>query len=582
MGMPTVILDNARSGKLLVFSGTLAAVRADGPAEIEPALAQLQQALALGKHVAAYFSYELGYLLEARLRPLLPPERRVPLMWFAVFDAPVEAEADGYLREQVRGRSYAGPLRHEWSEPDYAARFRRVHAFIQAGDIYQANLSFRSRFNFVGDPLALYAQLRHTAASAHCAYVDDGEYQILSLSPELFFAISADGRIVAKPMKGTAPRGETPAADAAARAHLRTSDKERAENLMIVDLLRNDIGRIAETGSVTVDELFTIETFPTVHQMVSTVSAQLKPSAVPRDIIQALFPCGSVTGTPKIRAMEIIAELEASRRGIYCGAVGYFAPDGFASFNVAIRTLTLTHGRGELGIGGAVVYDSRVEAEYAECLLKARYFESARLPLELIETLRWSRVEGFVRLDRHLARIAASAMHFGIPFLPDGAMAALTQATINGEAVLRVRLSLSEDGTFCCSTAPFQVPQPAWRYTISPIRVQTGDLLLRHKTSRRELFDQEHAQSIKSGYDEVVFLNERGEITEGSRTNVFARIDGDLVTPPLDGGLLNGCLRQELIETGKCVERVLVPRDLQIAGEVWLGNSLRGLIRAVR
>jgi para-aminobenzoate synthetase/4-amino-4-deoxychorismate lyase len=582
MGQPTVILDDAKSARLLRFPHPLAIIRADAPADLEQAFAQIEAALSAGKHVAGYFSYELGYLLEARLLPLLPTERRVPLLWLGVFDAPVEADANAVLHQHIRGRAYAGPLQHEWSEPAYAARFRRVHAFIEAGDIYQANLSFRSRFAFVGDPLALYAQLRARSAAHYCAYVDDGERQILSQSPELFFAISGDGRIVAKPMKGTTARGDTPAADAAARAHLRTSDKERAENLMIVDLLRNDIGRIAETGSVTVDELFAVETYPTLHQMVSTVSAQLKSGTKPRDIVRALFPCGSITGAPKIRAMEVIAELEASPRGVYCGAIGHFAPDGSASFNVAIRTLTIADGQGALGIGGAVVYDSRAEAEYAECRLKARYFESARQTLELIETLRWSPSEGFLRLGRHLARMSASAESFGIPFDLESATSALTQAVANGSGALRVRLLLSEAGELNCTVAPLPSNKREWRYTISSERVLSQDVLLRHKTSRRELFDAEHARAITSGYDEVVFLNERGEITEGSRTNVFARIHGELVTPPLDCGLLNGCLRQELIETGQCSERVLVPPDLEIAQDVWFGNSLRGLIPAIR
>ena len=242
------------------------------------------------------------------------------------------------------------------------------------------------------------AQLRARSAAAHGAFIDDGERQILSLSPELFFDLSPDGQLTAKPMKGTIARGADLQSDADARAALAASVKDRAENLMIVDLLRNDLGRIAEIGSVRVEDLFAVETYPTLHTMVSTVKARLKPGSDIAAIVRALFPCGSITGAPKIRAMEIIRELEASPRGVYCGAIGHFAPDGSARFNVAIRTLTIRGGAGELGIGGAVVQDSASGAEYDECLLKARYYEAARRPLELIETLRWSPDEGFVRL----------------------------------------------------------------------------------------------------------------------------------------------------------------------------------------
>jgi para-aminobenzoate synthetase/4-amino-4-deoxychorismate lyase len=583
MSTPTILFDDARPGQknLLRFAAPHSIIRADAPDEVPAAFGGIEAALAAGRHVAGYLSYELGYLLEPRLAPLLPAERALPLLWFGVFDqAEEQGDPAAFLAASARGRAQAGALSHDWNEQQYSARFRRVHALIEGGDIYQANLSFRPRFAFAGDPLALYSSLRERAGAAHCAYIDDGERRILSLSPESFFSLSADGRIVTRPMKGTAARRSDPAADAAARAHLIASDKERAENLMIVDLLRNDLGRVARPGSVAVEELFAVETYPTVHQMVSTVSARLKPAAGPRDIVAALFPCGSVTGAPKIRAMEIIRELESSPRGVYCGAIGWFAPDGAAAFNVAIRTLTIRGDRGELGIGGAVVYDSRSQSEYAECLLKARYFEAARTPLELIETLRWSPRDGFVRLERHLARMAESAAFFGIPFDRGEAVRALDDAVRECSDTLRVRLMLAESGTFASTVAPLAPEASHWRYAISPVRLSSGDVLLRHKTSRRETFESEHARAQSSGIDEVLFLNERGELTEGSRSNVFARLDGRLLTPALSCGLLNGCLRQELIERGDCVEAILTPADLVRAEALYFGNSLRGLIEA--
>jgi len=281
-------------------------------------------------------------------------------------------------------------------------------------------LSFRARFAFAGEPRALYEQLLAQSGAAHCGFVDDGRQQILSLSPELFFDLTADGRIEVRPMKGTYPRGLGARAgdDDAERARLLASVKDRAENLMIVDLIRNDLSRIAQKGSVEVSNLFQVETYPTLHAMVSTVTARKRDDAGVADILRALFPCGSVTGAPKIRAMEILGELESSPRGAYCGAIGHFAPapnnQFSARFNVAIRTLTVWGDQGELGIGGGVVQDSRMESEYAECLLKAQFFDRGRRPLELIETMRWE--NGFARLDSQLARMNHSARVFGMPF----------------------------------------------------------------------------------------------------------------------------------------------------------------------
>jgi para-aminobenzoate synthetase/4-amino-4-deoxychorismate lyase len=445
-----------------------------------------------------------------------------------------------------------------------------VKDYIAAGDIYQANLSFRARFPFLGEPRALYEQLRQQSGASHCAFVDDGTRQIVSLSPELFFEISADGRLTTRPMKGTASRGGDEAAE---RARLSASAKDRAENLMIVDLIRNDLSRVAQGGSVAVSDMFKVETYPTLHTMVSTVTAQKCADAGVTDILRALFPCGSVTGAPKIRAMEILRELESSPRGAYCGAVGHFSPDGSARFNVAIRTLTIAGNRGELGIGGGVVQDSREDSEYAECLLKARFFERDRRPLELIETLKWN--GGFVRLDRHFARMEASARVLGLAFDSCTARIALHHAVTGKSGAQRVRLTLNEQGDHA-ATAYELAPNPAhWTFATSAQRTDSADLLLRHKTNWRELYEDEVK---RLGTDEVVFCNERGELTEGARSNIFVERDGILLTPPISAGVLGGCLRAELIAQGRAREAVLAPHDLN-AG-FYFGNSLRGLIPA--
>jgi para-aminobenzoate synthetase/4-amino-4-deoxychorismate lyase len=572
---PTVVLD-AAEGRTLRFGTPLAIIQAREADEVAAALAAIEAALAQGRHVAGWLGYELGYALEPRLSGLQWPSRDAPLLWFGVFDtAQIVARAD----LAAQGRAYAGPLRHEWDEVAYTDRFTRVHDYIEAGDIYQANLSFRSHFAFTGDPFGLYLGLRDRAQTAHGGYVDDGERQVLSLSPEQFFEISPQGRITARPMKGTAARGTDELSDARAKAALVASPKDRAENLMIVDLVRNDVGRLALIGSVAVGNLFAVETYPTLHTMVSTVTAQLKPATRVEQVVRALFPCGSVTGAPKIRAMEIIRELEQSARGPYCGAIGHFAPDGSANFNVAIRTITLRGRRGELGIGGAVVQDSQAASEYAECLLKARYFESAHRPIGLIETLRHE--SGFVRLDRHLDRMHRSAEFLSLPFERATAKSTLDAAVANVRGAVRARLTLDEQGGFICATAPIEPTPALWTYVISPHRVNSADQLLHHKTTWREFYDTEQTRVAKTtGCDEVVFLNERSELTEGSRTNIFIRRGGRLYTPALSCGLLDGVLRRELIETGQCSEAILMPDDLTAADEILLGNSLRGLIHA--
>ncbi len=551
------------TGGRRVFAHPLALIGADEPAQVPPALRAMEAALEQGHHVAGWLGYELGYALEPRLAGLAGSG---PLLRLGVFAAPET------LAPPLAGRAYAGPLRAEWDSAAYGRRFTQVKDYIAAGDIYQANLSFRARFAFLGDPRALYESLRGRAQAAHCAFADDGERQVLSLSPELFFELAADGRIMARPMKGTRPRAGD---DAAERAGLAASAKDRAENLMIVDLIRNDLSRIAVPGSVTVGNLFEVETYPTLHTMVSTVMARKRAGIGAADILRALFPCGSITGAPKIRAMEILHELESSPRGPYCGAVGYFAPapnkQFSARFNVAIRTLTIQGGQGELGIGGGVVQDSTGADEYAECLVKARFFEQDRTPLVLIETLRHD--GGFVRLDRHLARMQASAKALGLAFAPDAARTALDKAVAGRAGPLRVRLTLDEQGLHQASAHELPPNPSHWTFRLAPERTQSSDLLLRHKTSWREIYDSPHPDC-----DERVFCNERGELTEGGRSNIFVKRGDVLLTPPLAAGLLPGVLRAELLREGKATEAVLTPGDLD--GEVWFGNSLRGLIRA--
>ena len=365
---PYVLLDDSLSpnGRGILLENPVEIVRCDRPEEVEAGLERLAGAAAHGLYAAGFLAYELGYLLEPRLAELIPPQREHPLIWMGLFEGHRtlgEAGMRRFFDGSISGGHGIDGLRLSLNRDVYLDAVRRVKDYIAAGDVYQINLTFKYLFDFTGDPLSLYAELRRKQRVAHGGVVHAPDMDVLSLSPELFVSTSGE-RVVARPMKGTAPRGPTPAADARARAWLHEDAKSRAENLMIVDLLRNDVGRVAAIGSVEVPDLFTVETYPTVHQMTSTVHARLRPGVGIQDLVRGLFPCGSITGAPKVRAMEIIRELEALPRGVYTGAIGMIAPNGEVSFNVAIRTLVLHRdGRGEMGIGSGIVHDSDPAAE---------------------------------------------------------------------------------------------------------------------------------------------------------------------------------------------------------------------------
>jgi para-aminobenzoate synthetase/4-amino-4-deoxychorismate lyase len=575
LGRPVVIL-SAERGRLLRFEDPKTLISAATPSEVPAALEALQAAVTQGFYAAGWIGYEAGAFL-ANDRLVAAAGSPVPLLWFGIFSAPTAIERKELV---CSNRAYAGPLAHEWSRSDYGERFRRVQAHIAEGDIYQANLSFRSRFRFIGDPLALFLRLYDAAQVPHAAYIDTGEIQVLSLSPELFFKIH-DGTIEAQPMKGTAARGDSSEDDVAAREALFLSQKNRAENIMIVDLMRNDLGRVAKPGSVRVSELLGLRSYPTFHTLISTVKAELPSSVTVAQLFPALMPAGSITGAPKLRAIEILNQLETSPREIYCGAIGHMAPTGDASFNVAIRTLWLNGSQGTTGIGGGVVADSEADAEYDECILKASWFEESRRPIALIETLRWD--SNFVRLERHLDRMALSAKELSIPFARGEAYRVLTKAVSDCRGLSRVRLELRESGDLYCTTDTLTVENQAWRFAISSERISSQDRLLAHKTTWRDLYEHERERLCANGAaDEVLFLNERDELTEGSRTNIFLRLGRSLFTPAAECGLLPGILRAEMIERAECAERVLTLQDLARADDIYLGNSLRGLIRAVR
>ena len=558
-------------------------VRCDAPADVEAAFRRIEAGLASGLHAAGLMTYELGYALEPSLAPSIPPDRTLPLLWFGLFAAPLRLDG-GALDAAFGGLAPPPPiagLTAGHGRAEHVAKVRQILALIAAGDIYQVNLTFPMRFAFAGDPLALYAALRAAQPVAHGGFVAWEDTTVLSVSPELFVEI-ADGRATTRPMKGTAARGDNPAADAAARTALLADPKQRAENLMIVDLLRNDLSRIAVPGTVRSPALFTAETYPTFHALTSTVNAQLRPGVGLREQMVALFPCGSIVGAPKIRAAEVIRALEADPRGAYTGAIGAIAPSGDTAFNVAIRTAVIgAEGQCVYGVGGGVVADSVPDAEYEEALLKGRVLSRLTEDYGLIETFRWSVDRGFVRLPDHLDRMTASALRLGFRFERAEAERRLTTLAEGWRASgedRRVRVELRRTGSIDIGhPALAGAPESPLRLLLADVLLDAGDPFLRHKTTRREAHETAFAQAAAQGLDEAILLNRAGRLADGSRNSLFMQRDGRLVTPPVAEGALPGVLRAALISDGRAVEGSLGLDDLAASQALFVGNSLHGL-----
>ena len=566
---PFVLLDDARRpGGGLLYREPAELIETREPGEIRACLARLR-----GREAAGFLAYEAGHALEPKLAPLAtrPAGDAPPLLWFGLFDRVETVDAADFLPDPAG--AWTGRPRPLLSESAYRAALGSVLEHIAAGDIYQANFTFQAEVSTAGAPAALYAALRGRARAGHGALIFTGAHWILSLSPELFFTLE-DGAVTTRPMKGTAPPDSDPEA-------LRGDPKQRAENLMIVDLLRNDLSRVARPNTVQVPELFTIETYPTVLQMTSTVTATLEDGLGPVDLIEAIYPCGSITGAPKIRAMEIIDELENGPRGVYCGAIGRVAPDGGAAFSVAIRTLTLKAGAGSggatarLGLGSGIVADSEPGEEWRECLAKGAFVESHR-PFDLFETMAFDPNEGISELDRHLARLKRSADLLDFAFDRHLARNELQAATFRADPSV-VRLMLSRSGAMAIELRPLpELPNGPAPVAVVALPVAAEDFRLAHKTSDRAFYDEARAAA---GTFEVLFHDAAGFLTEGSFTNLFVERKGKLLTPPLTRGLLPGVLRERLIEQGSAEEADLTEADL--IGGFLVGNSVRGLIPAI-
>jgi para-aminobenzoate synthetase/4-amino-4-deoxychorismate lyase len=471
-----------------------------------------------------------------------------------------------------------------WEE--YRAAVESIKQYILDGDTYQVNYTLKLKFPWLSAP-SLYCRLRDAQRVGYAAFLTLRGYHILSLSPELFFRIDG-GRIQLKPMKGTAARGRTLEEDEQRKKELRSSEKNRAENLMIVDMLRNDVGRIAQTHSVRLRRFFEIERYETVFQATSTIEAKLRQSVRFSEVIRSLFPSGSVTGAPKIRTMQIIRELEKEPRGVYTGSVGFIAPQKRAVLSVAIRTVVLDRktGTGEMGVGSGIVHDSVIEEEYRECLLKSRFLTESPSRFELIETMRWEAGKGFFLQHLHEQRLIRSAQYFGFPC--DRKMLRSTlrkyDARLRKESQrlsFRVRLRLGNDGTISLTHARLEPTVGEQHVRLSDKQTDSSDRFLFHKTTNRRLYDEELERAVLKGYFDVLFLNEREQLTEGARTNLIIKKDARMFTPPVSCGLLAGVYREYLLrsKSHRVEERILTLEDLKMADDVYVCNAVRGMIK---
>ncbi len=577
---PYIFLDDQITGQSRFYEAPIARIEAYTQDDVPAAFEAIDAALAQGKYVAGYASYELGLQVGKPLT-LQGQSGEQPLLQFGVFEG-----FDGSKRPY--GRSYAPlpQLLPLWHEAEYLERFERVKAYIEAGDIYQINLTFpyEGQSNERPDFAALYGHLRGRQPVRYGGIIQMCERHILSLSPELFFEI--EGRTVrTRPMKGTAPRGKNAQEDKEIGAAMQRDAKSQAENLMIVDLLRNDLSMIGQSGTTKVTDLFSLETYPTLHQMTSGIETTMRDGVTATQVFAHLFPCGSITGAPKRRAMEIIDELERGSRGPYCGAIGYFDPDGQTKFNVAIRTLTSApYEKGfktRYGVGSGVVYDSDGAQEYAECQLKSAIVTARP---DLIETLKWTPKDGFIRLQLHMSRLLKSANELSYSIDLNDLFYSLDKEISDLLSPKRIRIALSANGTISIQCENYISLSTPIKLAISKTPLTATRQIFTHKIEARAFYDGERERiKARADCDEVLFLNANNELCEGSFTSLFLETPGKdtLQTPARSCGLLPSVLRHDLLQSGQAEEGVLYVHDLSHATSIFVGNSLRGLMPAI-
>ena len=584
-----LILDFRGEGRRL-YREPVRVLTAHDVSEVIPALRAVEAGLAEGLHAAGYIAYEAAPAFDNALQ--VRSGNRTPLLCFGLFRSVDRGNEAAPTRDRAQHDDVLGPWAMSTPRAEFDDAIRAIRAAIAEGRTYQVNYSTRfhslQRASDDNTAYTLYERLRAAQGPGYHALLDLGQFRIISASPELFFQ-RRGGRITTRPMKGTRARGRWSDEDRDRARDLLQSEKDRAENLMIVDLLRNDLGRIARTGSVKVSDLFTVERYRTVLQLTSTITAEIADDTSLCDMLRALFPCGSVTGAPKVSTMEVIAALESSPREVYCGTIGCIEPNGDCTFSVPIRTMWLdgVTGECEYGSGAGITWDSSTSLEYEEVVAKAAVLNETWTSFELFETMR---VENglLCRRDRHIARLSASAEYFDYPVDHTRLTSALDHAVRELKSgVYRLRLLLDADGNVRTTGEPFEkqrragadgthpeAPSAPMTVAIARTPVDSNNRFLYHKTTDRRVYEQ--AIREHDGVFDVLLRNERGEFTEFTRGNLVVEIDGRRYTPPIDSGLLPGTLRGELLESGAISERVLTRDDLRAARRVWLINSLRG------
>jgi para-aminobenzoate synthetase / 4-amino-4-deoxychorismate lyase len=557
----------------LSFRDPALVLQADSPDAVRRTLSDVEQLTRdRGLHAVGFVTYEAGAAFGLTVRP---DDSGLPSAWFALYARTEVTKSGAPPRE---GNYALGALTPSIDRGAFDTAFMRIKEHLAAGDSYQVNYTFRMEATFDGDAAALFADLCASQRGGFSTFIDVGRFVICSASPELFFEFQGLD-IVARPMKGTSRRGRSVQEDRERGEALAASAKERAENVMIVDMVRNDLGRIADLGTVHVPELFTVERYPNVWQMTSLVKA--RSTAALDAVFAALHPSASVTGAPKVRTMELLAALETQPRGVYTGAVGHVPPDGLARFNVAIRTAIVDRQRRHLsfGIGSGIVWDSEASAEYAECLLKGSVLGRSPIVFDLLETLRWTPRDGYYLLQRHLDRLSGSAEYFEVPIRLADVREALHSAVSGADEDQRVRLLVAIDGTIRTETTAFVKGVEPVRVAFAAQPVDAEDVFLFHKTTNRGVYDR--ARATAGAVDEVLLWNADEEVTEATTANVVAEIDGVRVTPPVGCGLLAGTCRAAMLESGEIKERIITRDDLARTARLWLINSVQGVREAV-
>jgi para-aminobenzoate synthetase/4-amino-4-deoxychorismate lyase len=565
-----------------VFTDRVGEVTAITIDDVVPAMERAEEAAAGGLWAVGYVAYEAAPAFDPNLTVVSRSAARhhasLPLLWFGLYRRRIIDP-----RPPRRDGDYElSAWRSTVDEAGFVAAVDRIRDLIIAGDTYQVNYTARLRARLTGSPLALYHDLVTAQSGGYGAYLDTGRFRILSASPELFFDRHAGSggadRIVTRPMKGTAERGRWRAEDETRRLALLDSEKDRAENLIIVDLLRNDLGRIADFGTVQVEDLLAVERYDTVWQLTSKITADVDRNLGLVDVFRALFPCGSITGAPKVRTMEIIAATETEPRGVYTGAIGFISPTGApgpkTSFSVGIRTVVVdtVTGDAEYGIGGGITYDSVPSAEYREARLKAKVLTYGRSDFRLLETLRWDPGDGWYWIDRHLDRLEGSAGYFAVP-IDRAAVVTEMEAAVGGTDPLRVRLTVDRRGHAAVETQVLDDDPGPVKLALDDDPVDINTPFLFHKTTRRALYEDRSSRYPDA--DDVLLINDKGEVTESTVANVVVRLDGRWVTPPVESGCLPGVYRSVLLEEGRIHERVVTLDDLRGADDVALINSVR-------